>query len=167
VSKTEEPLITREWYEAFQRAELDRWDSIIADDVLVNSPAGFGLRGLAPFKEFGVQFTDLGYRIDLIDEHLALDDRGSGRGFVTFLLHWKHTKPFGGFAPTGREGTSLETALLTIVEHQIVRVDVAVNTTDLALYESELGWDVPHNVSPEPLVAGIDRRDREAVSTMP
>jgi len=108
-----ESTITREFYEAFQRVEFDRWDAIVAEDVLVNSPAGFGMRGLKGFKEFATQFTNLGYRIDLVDEHEALDDRGTGRGFFTFCLNWKHTKDFGGLSPTGREGTSVETLLLT------------------------------------------------------
>jgi hypothetical protein len=83
--------ITREIYDAFQRVEFDRWDAVIADDVLINSPAGYGLLGLATLKEFAANFTDLGYRIDLVDEHLALDDDGDGRGFITFVHHWKHT----------------------------------------------------------------------------
>ena len=31
--------LTREFYDGFQRGELDRWDALIAKDVLVNSPA--------------------------------------------------------------------------------------------------------------------------------
>lgn len=155
--------ITREFYEAFQRVQFDRWNPIVAEDVLVNSPAGFGLRGLGPLKQFAAQFTSLGYRIDLIDEHLALDEGGTGRGFITFCLNWKHTADFGGLAPTGREGTSVETMLLTIARHKIVRFDVADNTLDLAIYEWERGWPIPHNVHPEPIVTGVDRR--EAVPT--
>lgn len=153
-----ETTITRELYEAFQRVEFDRWDAVIADDVLINSPAGYGLQGLATLKEFAAAFTDLGYRIDLVDEHLALDDRGDGRGFITFCLHWKHTKDFGGLAPTGREGTSVETMLLRIERNRVVRIDVADNTGDLLIYEWERGWGVPHNVRPDPLVSGVDRR---------
>lgn len=155
---TDTTTITREVYEAFQRVELHRWDAVIAADVLVNSPAAFGLKGLHALKEFAVGFTHLGWRIDLVDEHLALDDQGNGRGFITLTLHWKHTKDFGGLAPTGREGTSVETLLLTIRENQVVRIDVADNTLDLAIYEWERNWPVPHNVRPEPLVVGIDRR---------
>jgi hypothetical protein len=151
--------ITREIYDAFQRVEFDRWDAVIADDVLINSPAGFGMRGLKTLKEFAANFTDLGYRIDLVDEHLALDDDGDGRGFITFVHHWKHTKDFLGIAPTGREGTSVETMLLTIERNEVVRIDVADNTLDLAIYEWQRGWAVPHNVIPEPLVVGVDRRD--------
>jgi SnoaL-like domain len=150
--------LTRDLYDAFQRAELDRWDDIIAVDVLVNSPAGFGLHGLATFKAWARQFTGLAYRIDLVDEHLALDDAGDGRGFITFVLHWKHTGDFGGLSPTGREGTSVETLLLTVASGEIVRIDVADNTLDLAIYEWERGWPIPHNIRPEPIVAGIDRR---------
>jgi hypothetical protein len=154
--------LTRDLYEAFQRAELDGWDAIIRDDVLVNSPAGFGIRGLETFKGFGRQFNDLAYRIDLVDEHLAVDDAGTGRGFITWVLHWKHTRDFGGVAPTGREGTSVETLLLTIEGGQIARIDVADNTLDLSIYMWERGWASPHNIRPEPIVAGIDRRLAEA-----
>jgi len=155
---TDTTTITREVYEAFQRVELHRWDAVIAADVLVNSPAGFGLNGLDALKELAVGFTDLGYRIDLVDEHLALDDQGNGRGFITLTLHWKHTKDFGGLAPTGREGTSVETLLLAIRGNKVVRIDVADNTLDLAIYQWERNWPAPHNVRPEPLVVGIDRR---------
>lgn len=156
--------ITRELYEGFQRVEFDRWDTIVSDDVLVNSPAGRDMHGLQTLKDFAVQFTDLGHQIDLVDEHLAVDDQGNGRGFITFCLHWKHTRDFGGLAPTGREGTSVETMLLTIVGGQITRIDVADNTLDLAIYEWERGWTIPHNVRPEPLVAGIDRSRAEALA---
>lgn len=158
-SETETMTITREWYDAFQRAELDRWDAIIADDVLINSSAGYGMTGLEGFKEFGVIFTQLGKRIDLVDEHLALDDQGTGRGLVTFCLHWSHTEDFGGIAPTGREGTSVETAIFTIVENKIVRIDVGDNTLDLVLYMWERGWPMPHSVRPEAIVQGVDRRE--------
>jgi SnoaL-like polyketide cyclase len=149
--------LTREIYDAFQRVEFDRWDAVIADNVLINSPAGRGLQGLAGFKQFAAGFTDLGHRIDLVDEHLALDDDGDGRGFITFVLHWKHTKDFGGLAPTGREGTSVETMLLTIERNQVVRIEVADNTLDLVIYLWERGWPMPHNVAREPLVVGVDR----------
>lgn len=151
--------ITREFYEAFQRTEFERWDAIVSDEVLVNSPAGFGMRGLRALKDFAERFTNLGYRIDLVDEHMTLDDAGNGRGFITFCLHWKHNEDFGGLAPTGREGTSVETILFTIVGDEIVRMDIADNTLDLAIYEWERGWAVPHNVRPEPIVTGIDRRE--------
>lgn len=151
--------ITREFYEGFQRVEFDRWDKIVVDDVLVNSPAGRGMLGLAALKDFAVQFTDLGYQIDLVDEHIALDDNGNGRGFITFCLHWKHSRDFGGLAPTGREGTSVETILFTITGHSIIRMDIADNTLDLAIYEWQRGWPAPHNVRPDAIITGIDRRE--------
>jgi hypothetical protein len=159
-----ESTITREFYEAFQRVEFGRWDAIVAEDVLVNSPAGFGMRGLQGFKAFATQFTDLGYRIDLVDEHEALDDQGTGRAFFTFCLNWKHTKDFGGLSPTGREGTSVETLLLTIAGHKITRMDVADNTLDLAIYEFQRGWPIPQSVHPDPIVTGIDRSEPAPVT---
>jgi hypothetical protein len=158
-TKTESMTITREWYDAFQRGEFDRWDAIMAEDVLINSTAIQGLRGLEEFKEYGVGFLQLGKRIDLVDEHLALDDQGTGRGFVTFCLHWSHTDEMAGIAPTDREGTSVETAIFTIVESKIVRVDVADNTLDLVIYLWERNYPMPHSVRPEPIVVGVDRRD--------
>jgi hypothetical protein len=153
------PTLTHELYDAFQRVELDRWDGITSDDVLINSPAGFGIRGRTALKNWATAFSSsLGYRIDLVDEHLALDDKGDGRGFITFNLHWKHDRDFMGLTPTGREGTSIETLLLTIKERRIVRIDVADNTLDLALYLWDRGWPHVHNVVPAPLRTGMDRR---------
>jgi hypothetical protein len=157
--ETETTTITRERYDAFQRRELDRWDAIVAEDALINSPAGYGFRGLEGLKEFADGFTRLGKQIDLVDEHLALDDQGTGRGFVTFCLHWSHTDDFYGLAPTGREGTQIETAIFTIVENKIVRMDVGDNTLDLSLYLWERNYPMPHDVRPEAIVVGVDRRE--------
>jgi hypothetical protein len=150
--------ITRELYDAFQRVELKRWDAIIAEDVKLNSPAGWAMQGLPTLKSWAEAFAGgLAQRIDLSDEHLALDADGNGRGFITFTLHWKHSRDFFGVKPTGREGTSVETLLLTIKGHRIVRIDVADNTLDLAIYLWERGWPSPHNVRPEPLIRGVER----------
>jgi hypothetical protein len=149
--------ITQEFYEAFQRVEFERWDPIIADDVLINSPAGYGMSGLEVLKDWAANFVELAHRIDLVDEHLALDPNRSGRGFITWCLHWKHQTDFLGLTPTGREGTSVETALFTIVRGVIVRIDVAGNTPDLMLYEWERGWAMPHNIRPPAIVTGVNR----------
>ena len=113
---------------------------------------------------WAANFARLGYRIDLVDEHLALDNAGNGRGFVTCLLHWKHVADFLGLAPTGREGTSIETMIFTIDNGLITRIDVASNTTDLVIYEYERGWPMPHNVRVDPIVAGVDRREQIAAA---
>jgi hypothetical protein len=63
--------LTPEIYDAFQRVEFDRWDPVIADDVLINSPAGRDLRGLVTLKDFVAQSTRLAYRIDLVDDHIV------------------------------------------------------------------------------------------------
>lgn len=151
--------ITRELYDAFQRVEIDRWDAIIAEDVLTNSPGALAIKGRAPLKAWAAAFASaLAYQIDLVDEHSALDASGNGRGFVTVNLHWKHAKEFMGLAPTGREGTSVETLLLTLRANKITKIDVADNSLDLALYLWDRGWPHPHNWVPKPITAGLDRR---------
>src|SRR5262245_3535231 len=147
--------ITYELYDAFQKVELERWDRVIEKDVRINSPAGYGMQGLQLLKDWAAAFANLAYRIDLVDEHLALDAQGDGRGFITFVLHWKHAKDFYGLKPTGREGTSVETMLLTISKSRVVRIDVADNTLDLVLYLWDRNWPMPHDVRPEPIVRGI------------
>jgi hypothetical protein len=154
----------RVFYEGFQRAEFERWDGVIAEDVTINSPGGYGMTGLTVLKDWAANFARLGYRIDLVDEHLALDSAGNGRGFVTCLLHWKHAADFLGLAPTGREGTSIETMIFTIDNRVITRIDVASNTTDLVIYEYERGWPMPHNVRVDPIVTGVDRREQIAAA---
>jgi hypothetical protein len=150
--------LTREIYEAFQRVEFDRWDAVIAADVAINSPAGYGMSGLRLLKDWAAGFVRLGKQIDLVDEHQALDDHGNGRGFITVNLHWKHDEDFMGLAPTGREGTSVETMLLTFRDHKVTRIDVADNTVELTQYLWSRGWPNPHGIRPEPLVTGVDRR---------
>ena len=154
----------RVFYEGFQRAEFQRWDAVVAEDVRINSPAGYGMTGLKLLKDWAASFVRLGYRVDLVDEHLALDADGNGRGFVTCLLHWKHVADFLGLAPTGREGTSIETMIFTIENGVITRIDVASNTADLLIYEYERGWPLPHNVRVDPIVAGVDRREQIAAA---
>jgi ketosteroid isomerase-like protein len=150
--------ITRAFYDAFQRVDIDRFDDIVAEDLEINSPVGWDLHGRDLLKDWVGAFARLAKKIDLVDEHLALDDDGDGRGFITFNLHWKHDEDFMGLAPTGREGTSVETAILVIRNKRIVRIDVADNTTDLPLYLWSRNWPNPHNIRPAPIVEGIDRR---------
>jgi hypothetical protein len=96
--------ITKELYDAFQKLELDRWDGIVANDVLINSPAGRDLRRIEILKSWAKEFGGgFAYQIDLVDEHLAVDDQENGRGFITFNLHWKHAKEVFGLKPTERE----------------------------------------------------------------
>jgi hypothetical protein len=122
------PPFLRRLYDALRGVELAGLDAIVAEDVVIDTPVGLGVRGLAALKELARQFADLGCRIRVVDEHLALDGHGGGRGFMTI-------------APRRREGTSVETMHLTIRDHKIVRIDLACN-----------------DVRGEPLVVGFERR---------
>jgi hypothetical protein len=153
--------VTHAFYDAFQRVETDRWDAVVDKDVEINSPGAYGMAGLQVLKDWASGFTQLAYKIDLVDEHLALDAQGDGRGFITFNLHWKHVKDFFGLKPTGREGTSVETLLFRIKAFKIVRIDVADNTADLVVYLWDRGWPLPHNIRPNAIVEGVTRANRD------
>jgi hypothetical protein len=145
--------IVRDIYEGFQRAELDRWDAVIAPDVEIYSPGMWGGRGIAALKGFAGEFIKaLSPRIDLVDEF-----DGGSRAFLTFCMYWHHTAPFFGIAPTGRRGTSVETLLLSVQDGKAVRVGIADNTLDLAIYLWERGFPQRHNVAPVPIVRGVER----------
>ncbi len=149
----------RELYDAFQLGEFDRWDALVAEDVLVNSTMGRDIRGRETLKNWASQFVNaLQSRVDLVDEFEAIDPDGNGRAFFTFCLNWKHAEEFMGVKPTGREGTSIETMILTLKNRKVVRWDVADNTVEIDIYFWERGWPIPHNVHPEVLVKGIERR---------
>jgi hypothetical protein len=52
----------------------------------------------------------------------------------------------------------VETMLFTVEAGQVVQIDVADNSLDLVIYLWERGWPMPHNVRPEAIVEGVDRR---------
>ena len=151
--------VVREVYEAFQRGELNRWDAIIAEDVVTNSSAQFGGPGRDALKAWAGEFLSaFAPRIDLVDEIVAIDGRGDGRGVVTINLNWKHVRPFfGQLQPTGRTGTSIENLILTVRAGKVVRIEVADTTLDLVIYMHEQGWLFPQNIRPEPIVRGVER----------
>ncbi|WP_130734011.1 nuclear transport factor 2 family protein [Flavobacterium sp. J27] len=153
-----ENKITYHFFDAFQKIEVNRWDAIVDKDVAINSPAGYNLSGLQTLKDWINAFGQVAYQIDLIDEHLAIDGEGNGRAFITVNLNWKHEQEFFGLQPTGREGTSVETLLFTIVSNKIVRIDVADNTSDLAIYLWDRGWPMPHNIRPKTIITGVNRK---------
>jgi hypothetical protein len=147
--------ITREIYEGFQRAQFDRWDSVIAKDVDIFGPGLWGGKGLDYLKRWAGEFVKaLLPRIDLVDEF-----ESPTRAFITVCLNWKHVDAFFDVKPTGREGTSVETFIFTIsAEGKVTRFAIADNTLDLAIYLWERGWPQVHNIRPEPIVSGIERR---------
>lgn len=149
----------RELYDAFQLGELDRWDMLVAAEVLANSTMGRNIQGLETLKGWASQFVNaLQSRVDLVDEFEAIDADGNSRAFFTLCLNWKQAEVFMGLQPTGREGTSIETMILTIKNRKVVQWDVADNTVEIDIYFWERGWAIPHNIHPEVLVKGIERR---------
>ena len=146
-----EPNITLEIYKGLAFDDLDRWDAVIHPEVKANSPAGRNIQGLQTLKKFQKMFTTaFRPRVDLID-HYVLGDRG----LLTFNLHWKHDgEPFNGIAPSGKSGTSVETALLRIENGLVTHWDIADNSLDLANYLHDQGMKLPTLVEPPALIKG-------------
>jgi hypothetical protein len=124
--------LTRDLLYALQNAECATWSAIAADDVLVSCPAGFAIRGRDALEAWAVAVARaLRCAIELADEHLALDERGDGRGFVT--LRCKFDREALNLADRTCGWTSSETLLLTVAAHRLVRIYIAGETLDLAL----------------------------------
>ncbi|WP_395375397.1 hypothetical protein [Marinicella sp. W31] len=151
--------IVLELYQAFQTGELNRWDAIVNKDVVTNSSASFGNKGLDGLKNWAGEFlVAFAPRIDLVDYINAIDKNGNGRAVVTVNLNWKHVAPFFTvLQPTGRTGTSIENLILTVNEGKVTRIEVADTTLDLVIYMHENGWIFPQNIRPEPIIKGIER----------
>ena len=150
--------LTRELYDAFQTLALDRWDEIVDADVLIDSPAGRGLRGRDALKGWAAEFGGgFAYQIDLVDEHLALDAQGDGRGFITFNLHWKHAREVFGSSRRVARARRSRPCYSPSRRSECTRIHVGDNSLDLVLYMWERGWPHPHNVRPDAVVRGVDR----------
>lgn len=147
--------ITREIYEGFQHGDFNRWDAVIAPDVILDSPAlREPMKGLDALKNWCKELLKaFKPRIDLIDEF-----EGDGhRAFLKVNLNWKHIEPFFDIQPTGREVTSVETMVLTIEKGKVVSWYIAAASYDLGIYLWERGWPAGHNRRPKPIVVGIER----------
>lgn len=150
--------ITREIYEGFQRGDFERWDEVIDANVELFSHAQsfsqWGSKGLEGLKYWANEFLKaLHPRVDLIEE-LETEKKA----YLIVTLHWKHIAPFFGIEPTGREGSSSELFLLSIIENKVVKFQVADLTMDLAFYLRDRGVPFIHNVRPDPLIKGIERQ---------
>jgi hypothetical protein len=124
--------LTRDLLYALRNAECAAWSEIAADDVFVSCAAGFAIRGREGLKDWAVAVARaLACDIDLADEHLALDARGDGRGFITLRCRFDR-EPLG-LADRACGWTSSETLLLTVAAFRLVRIYIAGETLDLAL----------------------------------
>lgn len=127
-------MLTRELFDAFQGSEPDRWDAITADDVVVNGWTGFGIKGRPALKSWTKGLSrSLGFRMRLMDEHLALDCNGDGRGFIAFNLQWERQGERAQPRSEARGSMPFGAFLLTVKGRRIVRIDVADDTLELTL----------------------------------
>jgi 8-hydroxy-5-deazaflavin:NADPH oxidoreductase len=110
---TQYPFV-RELYDAFQQGEFERWDALVAENVLVNSTMGRDIQGREALKGWAAQFVNaLQSQVDLVDEFEAIDAAGNGRAFFTVCLDWKHAEVFMGLQPLLTEtGANAQAATL-------------------------------------------------------
>lgn len=159
LASAEKNEFTTNIYEAFQRGNLEEWDKYFHEDVVTNSSAKFGTKGIQNLKDWAKSFLEaFSPRIDLVDRIEAIDENGNGRAVITINLIWKHVKPFYNLEPTGRTGTSVENLIMTVRNSKVSRVEVADTTLDLVIYMHEQGWIFPQNIKPEPIIKGIERQ---------
>jgi len=89
-------------------SEFERWDALVAENVLVNSTMGRDIHGREALKSWAAQFVNaLPCAIDLVDEFEGIDAAGNGRAF--FGVPGGNMQSIHGITADGREGTSIET----------------------------------------------------------
>ncbi len=147
--------IGRQFYDAFQKGDFDKFDDIIHQDVVTISSGSYqNANGIEALKTWAKGFlTAFSARIDLVDE---LETKN--RGFIAVNLNWKHVGDFFGMPPTGREGTSVEYLIYKIKDGKISEIRAADLSLDLVTYMKESGFPVRMGMHPEPLIKGIERR---------
>jgi hypothetical protein len=145
---------------ALRNAESAAWDQIAAEDVSVTCAAGPEIRGREALRAWAVTVARaLGCAITLADQHLMLDLRGNGRGFITLTLHCKSNQELIGRPEWDCEWTSSETLLLTVEAHRLVHIYIAGETLDLALRymptiaESRNLQDTPNRTAGRPRIS--------------
>ncbi|MEM6720316.1 MAG: ester cyclase [Bacteroidota bacterium] len=147
--------IGRQFYDAFQKGQFEKFDDIVHQDVVTISSGSYqNAQGIEALKTWAKGFlTAFSARIDLVDE-LATKDRG----FVAVNLHWKHVGDFFGMPATGREGTSYEYIIYKIKDGKIAEIRVADLTLSLVTYMKESGFPVRMGMDPKPIVKGVERK---------
>jgi hypothetical protein len=101
-------------------------DAIYHPEVILYTPLGWPIRGLAAVKEFVGQFHAAypGLRVTLHDQFSSADGQ---RVCFRFVIHFHNTGPFYGNPPTGERGTMSETHAVRLRDDKIVEQFVGDN----------------------------------------
>jgi SnoaL-like domain len=101
-------------------------DAIYHPEVILYTPLGWPIRGLAAVKEFVGQFHAAypGLRVTLHDQFSSADGE---RVCFRFVIHFHNTGPFYGNPPTGERGTMSETHAVRLRDDKIVEQFVGDN----------------------------------------
>jgi quinol monooxygenase YgiN/predicted ester cyclase len=128
-------------------------DELYDSDVVLYTPLGWPIRGLAGVKEFIAQFHAgyPGLRVTLHDEFSSADGQ---RLCFRFVIHFHNTGPFYGNSPTGERGTMSETHAVRLREGKIVEQFVGDNNFSIPHQELvSWGMEFPRDTpDPQPVL---------------
>jgi quinol monooxygenase YgiN len=129
-------------------------EEIYDPDVLLYTPLGWPIRGLAAVKEFVGQFHSAypGLRVTLHDQFFSPDGT---RACFRFVIHYNNTGTFYGHPPTGREGTMSETHAVKLRDGKITEQVVGDNNFSMP-HQELVSWGMtfPRDTpDPQPPIA--------------
>jgi predicted dinucleotide-binding enzyme/predicted ester cyclase len=115
-------------------------DEIYDPEVVLYTPLGWPIRGLAAVKEFVAQFHTAypGLRVTLHDQFSSADGT---RVCFRFVIHFHNTGSFYGKPPTGEHGTMSETHAVRLRDGKIVEQFVGDNNFAMP-YQELVVWQM-------------------------
>jgi quinol monooxygenase YgiN len=137
-------------------------DGVYDADVVLYTPLGWPIRGLAALKEFVGQFHTAypGFRVTLHDQFSSAD---GARACFRFVIHYHNTGPFYGNSPTEERGTMSETHAVRIKDGKIVEQFVGDNNFSMP-YQELVTWGMAFpRETPDPNPASLEVTAADAV----
>jgi 8-hydroxy-5-deazaflavin:NADPH oxidoreductase len=148
-----EPTLAERFVRALGTNDPALLDEIYDPEVVLYTPLGWPIRGLAAVKEFVGQFHTAypGLRVTLHDQFFSADEQ---RVCFRFVIHFHNTGPFYGNPPTGQRGTMGETHAVRLRDGKIVEEFAGDNNFAMP-YQELVAWqmDFPRDTpDPSPVI---------------
>jgi 8-hydroxy-5-deazaflavin:NADPH oxidoreductase len=147
------PTLAERFVRALGTNDAALLDEIYDPEVVLYTPLGWPIRGLAAVKEFVDQFHTgyPGLRVTLHDQFSSADGQ---RVCFRFVIHFHNTGPFYGNPPTGQRGTMSETHAVRLRAGKIIE-DFAGDNNFAMPYQELVAWrmDFPRDTpDPSPVI---------------
>ncbi|WP_131735439.1 ester cyclase [Actinomadura roseirufa] len=147
------------YIEALGTHDTAALDGLYAEDVVLYTPFGWGVRGRDQVKFFigAVHAPHPGLRVTLHDEFASGD---GARMSFRFTIHWHNTGSFGGHEPTGEKGTASEIHTVRVVDGRIAEQWAGHNSLGLTLLQLRAwGMEPPaETMDPAPVIVAAGGR---------